>query len=329
MGGEASVKAVVPDDCPPDIILYGFPNLGNTCYCNVILQSFFASPSVRAHLRDLPNDRQPLSSTPLATLLLLLSQGSQPTQTRVCRLDPSSFLRSVYRTTNRFPGGYQHDSQEFLLFLVDSFDDTIRELGLPSFSSILQGTRVWCFKCSACGKQTDRSDFFSCLQLSMPTDRRECLDLQDLVDNNLSPELIEDDWVCDVCRDKHCGRVFTYLSRVPQLVVVHLVRFGFNRQTGKMHKNFEPVDIAETLRVNSGNGPATYRVVSVVVHCGISIDEGHFMALIKIGRHWMLASDDRLVRMTGEQVAAAVTTATPQKRLVPYLLFYERVQEEQ
>jgi ubiquitin C-terminal hydrolase len=329
MGGGASVKGIACDDAPPDTMSHRLPNLGNTCYCNVILQCFFVSPTVRAHFRALPTDRELPASSPLAHLLLLFHEGSQPTPTRVCRLDPSGFLRSVRSATERFPAGYQHDAQEFLLFLVDSFDATLRELDLPPFSSVLEGTRCPRFVCSTCSTKTDRLESFSCLPLAMPSDPTDGCDLQSVVDESLSPQPIEDDWVCDCCHEKRPGHVYSYLSRVPQLVVVHLVRFSFDRRTCTMRKNFEPVDIAETLRVNSGNGPATYRIVSVVVHCGASMHAGHFMALIKIGQKWVLASDESLTVITAQQVAGAVTVGMPQKRLVPYMLFYERVKEGQ
>ena len=101
----------------------------------------------------------------------------------------------------------------------------------------------------------------------------------------------------------------------PPVLVIQLKRFQPVEGMGcaKSHQRVIVPEILEASRHFGGNGDASYRLKSMVVHDG-GIGGGHNMAYVRDGGMWYWFSDEHF----------AVVSQAEVDRAEPYLLFYER-----
>jgi len=115
-----------------------------------------------------------------------------------------------------------------------------------------------------------------------------------------------------------------FIEDPPKILVLNLKRFIPINLYGQVRKSEKFVDFQPFLKLAPYLSPikhdqsteAFYRLYGVVVHSGISIQSGHYIAYISrdIG-DWFFASDSIIRPSSWDEV----------KRSRPYLLFYERV----
>lgn len=138
----------LPPDFPKDVLFFRLENLGNTCFCNCVLQAFLYSSSISVYIKHLIDLNLPkeLSNTTLYHFINIFSKkieltqmlersnsnedlGSKPSKiSRVITICPREFIGSIYRQTNQFIRDEQNDAHEFLIYLISSFDDVIIRL---------------------------------------------------------------------------------------------------------------------------------------------------------------------------------------------------------
>lgn len=112
----------------------GLNNLGNTCYMNSVLQALFMTKIFRREILLSNMDMSPLYSK-LQVLFVLLQHSKR------FSLSPTDVL-----TLSRPPGfllGHQHDSSEFLGYLLDTLHE--QEQNLASSSSLTRGKYMFFF----------------------------------------------------------------------------------------------------------------------------------------------------------------------------------------
>lgn len=106
----------------------GLNNLGNTCYMNSVLQALFMTKLFRNDILMKSGDTMPLF-TKLQMLFVLLQHSRRST------LSPNEIL-SLARPPG-FQPGHQHDSSEFLGYLLDVLHEQEKTMG---FSATAVGT---------------------------------------------------------------------------------------------------------------------------------------------------------------------------------------------
>ncbi|KIK68849.1 hypothetical protein GYMLUDRAFT_236746 [Collybiopsis luxurians FD-317 M1] len=246
----------------------GLKNLGNTCYMNAPIQCLsatvpFARFFLEADLKQVINYMNKMNSKGELTrafsrLIHDIWQGDMP------YLTPTDFRRTLCSLNKQYIGSDQHDSQEFLSFLLDGIhEDTNRimsrqpmkrtpedeeklEKMLPQLASeyewqvwrqsndsiivdFFQGQLRNQLKCMSCFKTSTTYNAFSILSLPVPA-RTGKIPLQSCLKAFFNMEIMEGDdaWDCPRCKTKRRAGKALSLARLPPVLVIHFKRFEAN-----------------------------------------------------------------------------------------------------
>ncbi|XP_025832519.1 ubiquitin carboxyl-terminal hydrolase 35 [Agrilus planipennis] len=313
----------------------GLNNLGNTCYMNSVLQALFMTKIFRNDVLLAKGDLMPLFSK--LQILFALLQHSQKSS-----LSPNDILNLA-----RPPGfqpGHQHDSSEFLGYLLDVLHEQEKSISgeqeiasnsnAPSSSgsatsaplTVVQrsfgGRSVTISRCNNCGNQSERADTFRELQLSFPSSSGdEPSSIQHLVDYYLQPERLCDDnqYHCDKCGGLTDGERVTKVVEPPPRLVLTLKNFRYDSVSQQRTKLLQRVKLDGSIKLEG----AQYNLYATVVHCGMSLDSGHYYTFAKDGatatqQEWYMFSDCVVTRASESMLGNMKHHETP------YILFYSR-----
>ncbi|KAK3122522.1 hypothetical protein QOZ80_8AG0614770 [Eleusine coracana subsp. coracana] len=166
-GGHASVSAD-----GRDYVARGIPNLGNTCYANVVMQCLLVLDKLRMWMLG--------PDTPTGSIGMALKELFMDAQAENDAQDmskPQKLLQSVGASSSKYKGHALQDSQEFLSCLCDGLrkeeklkrPPNIAE-GVPTvIESIFQGEKATTQTCKGCGgTQAIRLPFYE-LTLPLPS----------------------------------------------------------------------------------------------------------------------------------------------------------------
>ncbi|KAJ2999482.1 hypothetical protein HDV02_002795 [Globomyces sp. JEL0801] len=186
---------------------------------------------------------------------------------------------------------------------------------LDIFGGQLQSTIV----CKSC--KTPSVTFDTVWDLSIPvTGRREGLlsMLNHCLDEYFKEEDLESDYNCSTCKKYEKATKGLKLSKLPQILVLHLKRFRYNPNKKLDHSITYPLnlnmqeyqsDFLKTLNTN-------YTLIAISNHYG-SVHGGHYTATTK---NW---NDDGWCERNDSQVTS-LGSGQPNNNTSAYILFYER-----
>ncbi|TDL26727.1 hypothetical protein BD410DRAFT_895341 [Rickenella mellea] len=247
----------------------GLKNLGNTCYMNATIQCLSATiPFARfftdGRWKSAVNMVNPLGTKghltqAFASILHELWHEELPT------LSPYTFRRAIAHFAKQFAGSEQHDSQEFLNFLLDGLHEDMnrvlqkpqnavtpeREAELEVLPQQIASEQEWKIyrmrndsivvdyfqgqfrnrmECMTCKKTSTTYNAFMYLTLPIPATRASSkVTLQQCLDAFVQEEVMEksDAWNCPNCKTKRKATKRLSLSRLPPVLLIHLKRFSF------------------------------------------------------------------------------------------------------
>ncbi|KAF9068637.1 hypothetical protein BDP27DRAFT_1327038 [Rhodocollybia butyracea] len=249
----------------------GLKNMGNTCYMNAPIQCLsatvpFARFFTEIDLKSVINYMNKMNSQGQLTrafsrLIHDIWHGEMP------YITPNDFRRTLCSLNKQYIGTSQHDSQEFLSFLLDGIhEDTNRIMARKPVTRTpeeeerleqLEGTsqqlaaeyewQVWRqsndsiivdffqgmfrnqLRCMSCDKTSTTYNAFSILSLPVPA-RTGKIPLQNCLKAFFNVEVMEGDdaWDCTRCETKRRATKSLSLARLPPVLVVHFKRFEAN-----------------------------------------------------------------------------------------------------
>jgi uncharacterized UBP type Zn finger protein len=73
----------------------------------------------------------------------------------------------------------------------------------------------------------------------------------------------------------------------------------------------------------------SYELKTIIVHRGRGIQNGHYLALIRVCGVWILADDDALGPIDQQRMQSMIGSTPNAKEgfCVPYILFYDRIDD--
>ncbi|KAK8850409.1 hypothetical protein IAR55_004327 [Kwoniella newhampshirensis] len=259
-------------------------------------------------------------------------------------LSPVTFRKNIITFAQQFSGTDQHDSQEFLSFVLDGLHEDLnrvkhkpppvemnpeREHALETLPPEVASEKEW-------GIYKMRNDSFIVdLFQGQYRNRLECLTChKELIDEFVKAEVMEkeDAWNCPRCKVPRRASKTLTISRLPPVLLIQLKRF--TTQNGVFwDKSETPVifpvkslDLTRYVpsRAPTGKedlddprtqvGPFKYDLYGVSNHMG-TLSSGHYTAYVKSSKGWMYCEDSRISKAQERDVVSRPA----------YILFYKRV----
>lgn len=128
---------------------YGMDNLGNTCYCNSVLQSLYFCRPLRELILALPSDVERSMYTVLRNLFTDISK--QPRRTGVSHT--KAFVDRLRNENELFRSTTHQDAHEFLNYLLNRVAEDLTRLTKAPHTlvhSLFEGTLTNETKCMTC-----------------------------------------------------------------------------------------------------------------------------------------------------------------------------------
>ncbi|CAO3630431.1 unnamed protein product [Mucor fragilis] len=249
----------------------GLKNLGNTCYMNSIVQClsgtvplarYLTSGVYRQHINR-ANKKGTGGALVEAFAVLVRSMWSENYKF----ISPMTFRETIMRFAPLFRNNDQHDSQEFLIFLLDGLhEDLNTNMGnkappplipddaeferLPDWQasalswdrymatnssiivSLFQGQYRSRLICHTCKHTSTTYNTFMSLSLPIPSKklRLSSVTLYQCLDYFVKEETLdkEDAWRCPKCQKKRKATKQLTLTRLPDVLLIHLKRFSMD-----------------------------------------------------------------------------------------------------
>lgn len=357
-------KEIGADQFPPNEHYIGLVNFGNTCYINSVLQALYFCKPFREKILEYKAKNKRTKETLLACLAdLFYNIATQ--KKKVGSIAPKKFIARFRKENVKFDNYMQQDAHEFFVQLIDSINETIIEKQLAGRSrqqsgeSEQHGGGGGQQQDGGGGgnnqQQENTGTWVHEIFQAVVTRELKCLNCEavrstDEVLNNLSVEVHQNTSIthclrcffstetisaenkvqCENCCSLQEHQKRTRVKKLPTILVLHLKRFQFLGQYNRTLKLSHRVVFPLELRVfdtssDAVNPDRLYDLAAVVVHCGTGINRGHYIAIVKSHRFWLLFDDDAVDKIEPSVMEEfyGLTSEIQKSSETGYILFYQ------
>lgn len=202
------------------------------------------------------------------------------------------------------------------------------ESELTWIHELFQGTLVNETKCLNCETSSSKEENF--LDLSVDVEQNTSINhcLQEF--SNMEMLCGECKYYCENCSSKQEAEKRMRIKKLPKLLALHLKRFKFVGSLNKFVKLTYRVVFPFELRLlntteDCSNGDQVYDLVSFVVHCGMGLNRGHYISVVKSHGYWFLFDDEQVekIEISNFEDFYGLSQDTNKKSETSYILFYE------
>ncbi|KAL7601852.1 hypothetical protein Lser_V15G23820 [Lactuca serriola] len=306
----------------------GLENLGNTCFLNSVLQCLTYTEPLAAYLQSGKHQVtcQKAGFCALCAIQKHVSRALQSSGRSLAPKDLVSNLRCISRT---FRNSRQEDAHEYMVNLLESMHKCCLPTGVPSESQsaydkslvhkIFGGrlrSQVKCMQCNYCSNKFDPF-----LDLSLEILRADTL--YKAFANFTAKEQLDGgakQYQCQQCKQKVKALKQLTVHKAPNVLTVHLKRFGSHMSGQKIDKKIQFGSTLDLKPFVTGpyDGDLKYTLYGVLVHAGWSTHSGHYYCFVRTSSGmWYSLDDNRVYQVSEKKVFE-------QKA---YMLFYFRDQK--
>jgi len=318
--------------------LSGLSNLGNTCYLNSCLQVLSHTYELSKYLHGKTYENK-LNDIPDSILLIEWNNLRELMWSQNCTIAPYGFVKAMQNVSklkklNNFIGFAQNDTQEFLLYLIDSFHNSLsREVEMSIIGTTKNKTDELASKCYKMIKRMYNNDYseiikifcgiqvseikdiesnerlsispepFFMLSLSLPNNV-STLSIIDCLNNYCIVERLdgENAWFNEKTGQKQDidkGLIFWSL---PEVLIIHLKRWDYNGIKDNRLVTTEINNLDLRKYVNGYDSQNIYDLYGVCNHSGSSMG-GHYTANIKIeDGKWYNFNDTNITKINENNI---------------------------
>ncbi|XP_063056881.1 ubiquitin carboxyl-terminal hydrolase 24 isoform X4 [Engraulis encrasicolus] len=287
----------------------GLKNGGATCYMNAVFQQLYMQPGLPEGFLSIEDEAENPDESVFCQVQSLFGHLME---SKLQYYVPENFWK-IFKMWNReLYVREQQDAYEFFTSLVDQLDEHLKKIGREQiFKNTFQGIFSDQKICKDCPHRYEREETFMALNLGVTS----CQSLEISLDQFVRGEVLEGSnaYYCEKCKEKRTTVKRTCIKSLPSVLVIHLMRFGFDWESGRSIKydeqirfpwvlNMEPYTVAGMARQDSsadhgengrggeasgGSSPRkkvtiseNYELTGVVVHSG-QAHAGHYYSFIK------------------------------------------------
>uniref|UniRef100_A0A3B5MXH2 ubiquitinyl hydrolase 1 n=1 Tax=Xiphophorus couchianus TaxID=32473 RepID=A0A3B5MXH2_9TELE len=262
----------------------GLDNIGNSCYFNAVMQCLCSTMPFVEDLLSQETSRELAKYCGIVQVFIeLLEQMWQGSSTSCSPVQVMSALPSIFP---QFDSYTQQDAQELLLHLLDALHEDLKKVhqNLSSantnqsrssktestiVSDLFEGQLSYLTSFLHCGHEARNSQTFTILSLPIPNGNKKC-SIQDCLSLFFEETVLTgaEQTYCSDCGLRREATVQTYLNKPPEILILHLKRFGCKgRRQVKLSANVSfsmELDITPFLS-SSVRSWSSYHLYAVVV----------------------------------------------------------------
>lgn len=318
--------------------LTGLANVGNTCYLNSCMQIISHTYELNNFLNN-GNYKKRLNKVSDSVIILEWDKLREMMWSTNCTIAPWGFVKGVQKVATLkdrglFTGSSQNDVQEYLLFIIDAFHNSIRrEVDMEITGTVDNETDKLAIACYKMMKDMYKKDYseilnifygihvseitsietgkslslrpepFSVLSLSIPNKTNvtilDCLD--EYCKKEEMTQVNNNSWFNDDTQkyeDVKRGIIFWSL---PNILIIDLKRWSYNgRKINKLvETSLTDVDLSNYVKGYNSKS-YIYDLYGVANHSGGS-DGGHYTAYIKNANNKWYEFNDTFIREIREK----------------------------
>ncbi|XP_078526269.1 ubiquitin carboxyl-terminal hydrolase 24 isoform X1 [Lissotriton helveticus] len=285
----------------------GLKNGGATCYMNAVFQQLYMQPGLPEALLSIDDDTDNPDDNVFYQVQSLFGHLME---SKLQYYVPENFWKIFKMWNKELYVREQQDAYEFFTSLIDQMDEYLKKMGREQiFKNTFQGVFSDQKICKDCPHRYEREEAFMALNLGVTS----CQSLEISLDQFVRGEILEGSnaYYCEKCKEKRTTIKRTCIKSLPSVLVIHLMRFGFDWESGRSIKydeqirfpwmlNMEPYTVLGMARQDSsseagdigkntdvGGSPRkkvapteNYELVGVIVHSG-QAHAGHYYSFIK------------------------------------------------
>ncbi|XP_058887483.1 ubiquitin carboxyl-terminal hydrolase 24 isoform X3 [Acipenser ruthenus] len=285
----------------------GLKNGGATCYMNAVFQQLYMQPGLAEAFLTIEEDTE---NPEESVFYQVQSLFGHLMESKLQYYVPENFWKIFKMWNKELFVREQQDAYEFFTSLVDQLDEHLKKINREQiFKNTFQGIFSDQKICKDCPHRYEREETFMALNLGVTS----CQSLEISLDQFVRGEVLEGSnaYYCEKCKEKRTTVKRTCIKSLPSVLVIHLMRFGFDWESGRSIKydeqikfpwvlNMEPYTVSGMARQDStsehgengrggeqGGSPRkkvtiseNYELVGVVVHSG-QAHAGHYYSFIK------------------------------------------------